>query len=131
MWLVIAGLVGMMMSLLGVWLFYRTKLFLARAIPAEGQYVDATWTTSMPSQQQSQVGTIAFQTADGQAIQFNGRLATPFESQKVGRTVRVLYDPANPEDALIDSFIEIWMPSVIFGGVGAGWLLATLIVLWL
>jgi Protein of unknown function (DUF3592) len=40
----------------------------------------------------------------------------------VGESVRVRYDPANPEDARIHKFFEIWGATVIFGIVGAAFI---------
>ena len=47
-----------------------------------------------------------------------GSISTKPPAYSVGDKVRVLYDPANPPDARINSFVERWLFSVIFGGVG-------------
>ena len=36
----------------------------------------------------------------------------------VGDRVTVRYERANPENARLDSFVELWLFPVVFGGVG-------------
>jgi hypothetical protein len=37
---------------------------------------------------------------------------------KVGEEVEVLYDPQNPTDARINTFIQMWLGPLVIGGVG-------------
>jgi len=54
---------------------------------------------------------VKFVTQDGREIVFEGRLGTlPGEP---GHEIPVIYDPSNPESALIDTFVEREMPWVI------------------
>ncbi len=56
-----------------------------------------------------------FVTQDGGEIVFQGRLGTlPGEP---GRETPVIYDPSNPESALIDTFVEREAPWIIFVSV--------------
>ncbi len=48
---------------------------------------------------------VRFATAEGQAVQFQSSTGTSWRSRRVGQTVPVLYDPANPRDARIDTFM--------------------------
>ena len=58
---------------------------------------------------------VKFVTQDGREIVFEGRLgALPGEP---GREISVIYDPSNPESALIDTFVEREAPWMIFVSV--------------
>jgi hypothetical protein len=115
----------------GIWSYIRTLRFTQRAVKAEGQYVDASWQRSVHSMKSTQYGLIQFYTADGKEIQFQARLGTPFESRKIGRRVEVLYDPVKPQHAVVNSFVELWMPTVIILGTGVGQLIAIPLLVWL
>jgi len=39
---------------------------------------------------------------------------------RVGESVRVRYDPSNPQNARIHSFFQTWGGAIIFGVVGVG-----------
>ena len=114
-------LAGMMAAGLGLWLGLRARALVARGRIAEGRYIDATWASSDQGRSMSQYGSIEFQTEQGQVIRFQGRVGTPFQRQKVGRQVSVLYDPSHPEEAVVHSFVEIWLPGVIFLTIGVVW----------
>ena len=49
----------------------------------------------------------------------------------VGDTVPVLYDPADPEDARIDSFLLLWLGPLIFWLLGVGSLAMTLLFIFI
>jgi hypothetical protein len=113
---------GVLAAGLGLWLCLKTQRLVARGRIAEGRYIDATWDSSGQGERISQYGAIEFQTDQGQVIRFQGRVGTPFEAQKVGQQVSVLYDPSHPEDAVVHSFVELWLPGLIFLTVGLTWI---------
>jgi hypothetical protein len=112
---------GVLVAGVGVWLCLKTYALVGRGRRAEGRYVDAVWASAGQGQRLTQYGTIEFQTEAGQVVRFEGRTGTPFEQRKVGRAVEVLYDPSRPEDAVVNSFVELWLPGLIFLTIGIGW----------
>lgn len=75
---------------------------------------------------------VSFKTAEGRTIEFTSGEYLPREPPPLGQHVRVLYDPAAPQRAEIDSFETLWMmPAVFFAtglacvaaGFGAAWTL--------
>jgi hypothetical protein len=59
---------------------------------------------------------VEFVTRSGEKITFTGRIYTR-SALPPGKLVPVLYDPANPQAARIDSFVEMWVfPLVGFVG---------------
>ena len=52
---------------------------------------------------------VAFTTRDGREISFHSEVATTHRDYRVGASVRVLYDPRDPEHAEIASFVRLWL----------------------
>lgn len=119
-------LVGGCLMLAGAGAFaLRARAFVARAATAEGTVVDLVGGASGNSTAWYPV--IAFETADRRSVRFRSAAGTNPPAYAPGEPVRVLYDPANPKDARIDSKFMIWgAPSglgafgVIFASIGGG-----------
>lgn len=113
---------------IGLWLTARTRNLIRRGAHTQGRYIDAEWRGTTGGDA-SEYGQIEFQTAQGQIIRFSSRLGTLSQSQNIGKIVPVLYDPALPDEAVVNSFVELWMPAIIFSGIGVGWIVAAAIAL--
>jgi hypothetical protein len=120
--------IGIVLTLLGVWLMQRARAFKRKALAAEGHYVDAMWRTSKVNRYTA-YPVVEFQTADGRTIQFEGRVGVPWARGKIGHSVKVLYDPANPEEAVVDSMVEFWSSALIFLAVGILWLIVIVMLM--
>lgn len=127
--LTIAGLV---VATIGAVLLARTRAFIRRAATAQGKYAGAVWgdstadLTVMP--RRTTYPLVEFQTTDGQMIRFEARTGTLWAQQKAGRPVEVLYDPHNPQHAVVNSFVELWLPALIFLVVGLSLIAAAVAV---
>ncbi|PLK22903.1 hypothetical protein C0V72_12280 [Porphyrobacter sp. TH134] len=72
---------------------------------------------------------VRFTDSLGRSRQFVGTIGTKPSSYERGERVTVIYDPADPTDAMIDSFIDRYLATIalcLFGSVWAlmgGWLL--------
>lgn len=53
----------------------------------------------------------------------------PFKIWK-GDSVRVLYDPQNPENARVNSFLGMWFTSTILIAVGSAFIIVSLLTYW-
>jgi len=62
---------------------------------------------------------VRFVTESGDAIEFTSSIGASPPDFDVGETVSVLYDPALPGKARIDSFFQLWFSTLILGGMGA------------
>jgi len=70
---------------------------------------------------------VQFTTPDGQRWEFEESWGSSTPAYKLEQKVDVRYDPANPRNAFIDSFVSLWLLPGIFwlvGGVFAliGWI---------
>jgi hypothetical protein len=71
-----------------------------------------------------------FQSADGKVHRVEGDASNPPRHQ-VGDEVSLLYDPAAPEGARLESFSGLWLFAALFG-IGGGVVLAVaLVILWM
>ena len=76
---------------------------------------------------------VEFRTREGQRVRVEGSISASPTPYRVGERIGVFYDPADPSAAMIDSFLERWFTSVLFGGfaavfslIGAGFTIAAL-----
>ena len=67
---------------------------------------------------------IEFTDDGGSTITFVSDVESSYESYSVGDTVPVIYDPANPHHANIDSFFRIWGTALMSGVMGVAFLFA-------
>jgi hypothetical protein len=92
-------LAGVGLILLGAHLRKQTESFLERAVPAAGVVVDMAANHSGDTPTYAPV--VAFE-HEGRTYRFKDSVSSNPPSHRVGEAVRVLYDPARPEDARID-----------------------------
>ena len=107
-------LVGFGMAWGAYALYGNARAFRATALEAEGTVVDlAGERNSDGKTMYSPV--VEFTTADGRTLQFTGSTSSNPPSWSRGDTAKVLYQPANPEQARLDSFMETWFGPLILG----------------
>jgi hypothetical protein len=61
---------------------------------------------------------VRFITRSGNPVEFTGSVGSSPAAFDVGEPVAVLYDPAEPEEARIDSFFQLWFAALVLGGIG-------------
>lgn len=66
---------------------------------------------------------LEFRTGRGERIRIEGKISSSPSPYRVGERIGVFYDPAEPSDAVIDSFIERWFLPLLFGGFGVVFIL--------
>lgn len=116
--------VGLFAVLVGLGWFGYSALLVARSRSAEGVVVgheteDLSTRTTGPHTQGLQAPVIAFKTMDGRSVQFTSSEFVARSRYPLGRAVRVLYDPAKPERAEIDSRETLWL-------AGSAWVIGGL-----
>jgi hypothetical protein len=116
---------GLCAVLIGLGWFGYSAWLVARSRSAEGVVVghetedSSTRTTGPPYSPGLQAPVIAFKTVEGRAVQFTSSEYVARSRYPLGRAVRVLYDPAKPERAEIDTRETLWL-------AGAAWVVGGL-----
>jgi hypothetical protein len=62
---------------------------------------------------------VRFVTQSGDVLEFTSSNGTRPPAFEVGEAVSVLYDPAAPGNARINSFFQLWLLPIILGGIGS------------
>jgi hypothetical protein len=105
----------------GVWLFFRQRTRIARAITAEGVVIEQLRQRASGEYLYKRTAegikiekkylyrpVIRFKTEDGRTIKFSPPMATRPARCQVGDKVAVLYDPDKPQQAQINAFTYLW-----------------------
>ena len=120
------------LGLLGgaVFSFVTTSRFIGEAVAADGMVVGLEERWDSDDNDYTYYPQVEFQTEDHRTIAFTSDTGSRPAAFDVGEPVRVLFDPARPEAARIDSFFQLWLLPLVLGGMGtvfsAFGLLATL-----
>ncbi|PWH14924.1 MAG: DUF3592 domain-containing protein [Anaerolineae bacterium] len=118
----IAILIGAILLFFGQQTQSRTAAFVQQSARAEGIVVDLVRTQKTDERgniQTSYYPVIEFTTAQGELIRYQASTGSNPPSHQKGDKVQVLYNPANPQRAVEDSFFSLWLPSAIMLGSGA------------
>lgn len=117
-------IVGILFLLIGLGLLtggffmWRSKAdFVAHALHADGTVTGLDYQRSSKGS-----GTyhplVQFTAQDGNIVNFTSDSGSRPAAYSRGDHLPVLYAAANPEDAVIDSFIDLWLGTLIFAGLG-------------
>ncbi len=102
--------------------------FIQRAKQTQGTVTGyETRTSSGRNRSTTYAPHIRFTLPDGTVHEFTSDMSSSGKSYGVGQPVKILYDPAKPEEAEIDGYMAIWggpsilgLLAVVFTSVGAG-----------
>jgi hypothetical protein len=103
--------------------FFRTSSFLGRSTEVNGEVIRLEHSEGgmgTGSYDQSYTPVFSFTAADGESYTVTSGVSSSSADFMVGESVRVRYDPANPQNARIHTFLQTWGTVVISGVVGAG-----------
>jgi hypothetical protein len=121
-------LFGVIFTLAGIGLligacfsYNESRKFVEHSVEATGVVKDLIASTSSSSSGTSTIyhPLVSFKTAKGEIVEFKNNIGSNPPSYKRGEEVPVRYDPNNPQDASIDSFVSLWFYVMILGGMGA------------
>jgi len=109
--------VGLLTAATRYWI--RTRAFLGTAAETVGEVV------ALEEEPPSEAGdpqtyrpVVSFPIGPSQWVSFASLAHSNPPEYEVGASVRVLYDPARPQDARIRSFTSLWLPLAVLGGLG-------------
>ncbi len=127
-------MLGLLFAALGLTMLARARRFAATASRAMGTVVDVTTKWSNPGGPGAtgswlRFPVVQYDTADGRSITFTSRTGTSPSPYKLGRQVPVLYDPANPRDARINTFMMTRLLPGCFVAFGAFFVVLSVAIL--
>lgn len=105
----------------GIYIYSNSLAFLDHAKSATGTVVEiAISSSNRPGKKEkvTQRPIIEFQLESGDKARFKSELGTKSSSYSVGDTVPVLYDPAEPSEARIDSFLTKYGLETLLSSLG-------------
>jgi hypothetical protein len=124
LFIVIFGGIGLLMALIGGGMFVYTQTWLGRTIAVEGQVIELAGGGGGSGRRSgSYYPVVRFATQDGRKIEFRSSMGSNPPAFGVGEMVTVRYLPDQPESAGIDAFFSLWFLPLMFGGMGAIFLL--------
>lgn len=116
--------VGAVFAVHGLRGLQRTRRFVAGSASATGTVTDSVgrWYSDPgddPGVSKLSHPVVRFVTGDGRTVEFESQVGSNL-APKVGQEVTVLYDPLNPKEARIRTFMMLWaLPSIftLLGGL--------------
>ncbi|GAB2879421.1 hypothetical protein GCM10027046_04210 [Uliginosibacterium flavum] len=112
----IFGGIGAVILIIALIWFANTRSFLSEAQRASGVILELVASESDDSTVYHPV--VGYQTPDGENRFFKSSAGSNPPAYDEGEEVEVLYSPAKPDDARINSFFSLWGGPLIVGGLG-------------
>ena len=114
------GLVGVLM-LVGAWLLHQnTAKFIASASRAQGEVIELLRVeSSRRNSSDTWRPLVHFKAPSGETIEFAPSSSSQPPAYRKGEVVGVFFNPADPKDARLDGFFDLWGGAAIVGGLGA------------
>lgn len=110
-------LVGL--GLLGgsIYLTFDTRRALAEGTRVEGEVIELLRSRDSDGDVTYRPH-VRFTTLAGDTLEFTSTMGSNPAAFDVGERVVVIYNPASPRDARIDSFFQLWFAPLLLGGMG-------------
>jgi hypothetical protein len=110
------GGIGLLLLALGAVFAWKMQAFVASATRADGVVVDLM---ASGSHGRTFAPVIEFTAANGRHVRFRGSISSSPPEFDIGDRVGVLYPPAAPERARVDTPFELWIVPGLLGSIGA------------
>lgn len=104
---------------IGAWSLSAYLYTNVRQLLAEGEHARGT-VTALSRSGSAYFPVVAFKTAEGTQIEFVGKSGSSSPTFVKGQQVEVIYRPENPNNAKINTFLDLWAPPLfltIFGTI--------------
>jgi len=107
---------GVVFVAVAAWLYLRDGEFTEGAVRARGSVIQMVGSGGSDGYTYTPV--VAFEDADGVLHTVAGTVSSNPPQYETGEAVEVIYPPGAPDEARIDSFLERFFLSLVFGGIG-------------
>lgn len=118
--------IGLGCIVYSVMVYINTRKFLSDCIRADGKVIDLVRSTDQGTGVNrfvSYAPVFEFTDRNGQSHKVTSDESSSLASFSIGQQVVVLYEPDKPMQARINTFMQIWGGSIIFGIVGTSFIL--------
>jgi hypothetical protein len=99
------------------WSFLADRNFAAAGARAQGTVIEMIGSRDSDGDY-SYKPVVEFRDAEGRRHEFTSNVSSSPPQHSTGESVEVIYDPASPNRAVIDSFLDRFLLPLIFGGLG-------------
>jgi hypothetical protein len=113
----IFGGLGVLLFVVGVAISLPRFLLVANGAVAEGFVVELK-----KGSKGSKRAVVEFKPKGQPKTRVTATVGNSSATHSIGERVQVYYDPSDPSDALIDSFVELWFFALMFNGMGLMWI---------
>lgn len=115
----LSGFAAVALLIGAVWTYFSQQRKLESRVAATGTVVELTTQVTASGRATMICPIVEFTTASGEKIRFTSDFGSRPASHKIGQTVKVRYDVAEPQKAEIESAMTLWLvPAImIFMGV--------------
>ncbi|AFY45679.1 DUF3592 domain-containing protein [Nostoc sp. PCC 7107] len=114
--------VGSIFLITGILIGINTRSFVGKSIAASGTVIDLERHTSRDSNGRSSTAyypVISFTANSGKPIEFEANSVSNPPAYTKGQKVEILYNPQEPESAVISSWFALWFLPAMFTGMGS------------
>ncbi|MBI3535631.1 MAG: DUF3592 domain-containing protein [Deltaproteobacteria bacterium] len=101
--------------------YQHTKKFIATSLQAQGKVIELSRHATYDNHNRSApvyYPVIEFTLPNGKKTEFISNTGSNPPDYEVGDSVTIIYDPAKPRQAKINSFLDIWLLPVVLGFLG-------------
>jgi type II secretory pathway pseudopilin PulG len=125
---IVFAIVGVVMLVIAVVVFSRTRRFLATALSAQGTVIEMIQRTRRDREgRTSTVWAPRVQfSVSGQTIEFESKVGSSPPRYKEGQAIDVKYDPQDPNNARVAAASSMWLVPALVGGIGVIFLIVGL-----
>jgi hypothetical protein len=99
------------------WFYLADRSFAAAGVHAPGTVIDMVSSRDSDGDY-SYKPVVEFRDAEGRRHVFTSNVSSSPPQHATGESVAVIYAPASPDEAVIDSFLDRFLLPLIFGGLG-------------
>ena len=126
---VLFGLIGLAVLISGIVAAFKQSRKSASGVKATGTVVNLVSRVFNPGSAGVYCPVVDFTSATGQPVRFESQFGTMPASHRVGQTIAVRYDPADPQKAEVDSVTANWFVPGCTIAMGLGFVVMGLVFL--
>ncbi len=115
----IFAIAGIALLVVAIWLGISSTSFVGTAVHATGTVAELAEKEGSDNHSTIYYPVVEFTTADGRVMRFESATGSNPSMYRQGQEVKVLYNPADPAHAMIDSLMELWFAPMLLGFIGS------------